>query len=174
MPVVSLKYLFFMKKILLVLFFVPVFGIAQSDILILQKNGANVKTYEPGMYFIIETIYNQWLEGTITAIKNDSIFINNFPFHYKEIKTVRNERTKLNYTTDGVLLMIAGGGVLLLGAVNGLYRGDQAKDWYTTASFVTAGTLLIGGYLLTRSRFKKYHLGKKYTLEYFILNPNKK
>lgn len=125
------------------------------------------------MYLSIETVYDQWLEGYITAVRHDSIFLNGNPFHYKEIHAIRMERTKLNYTTDGALLMIAGGGVLLLGAVNGLYRGDQLKDWYKPVSFITAGTFLAVGFLMLKSRYKKYVFGKKYSLQYLELNPNK-
>jgi hypothetical protein len=152
---------------------VPVFCLAQTDILELKKNGSNVRTFTPGMYFVMETIYDQWFEGTITAIRHDSVFVNYFPFHYKEIKTIRFERSKLNYKADGVILMIAGAGVLLLGAVNGLYRGDPASQWYTPVSYITAGALLAGGYLMIRAQFKKYKIGKKYSLQYMEINPNK-
>jgi hypothetical protein len=163
-----------MKKLLLLLFLLPFFIQAQTDVLELKKNGTNFKTYSPGMYFVMETIYDQWFEGTITAIRNDSVFINSFPFHYKEIKTIRLERTKLNYKADGLILMMAGAGVLLLGAVNGLYRGDPASQWYTPVSYITAGTLLAGGFLILKAQFRKFHLGKKFTLEYLEINPNKK
>jgi hypothetical protein len=120
------------------------------------------------------TIYDQWFDGTITGIRHDSLFLNGTPFHFKEIKMIRKVRKGLNYKTDGVILMIAGGGVLFLGAFNGIYRGDPASEWYTTASFITAGALLATGFVLTRLEYKKYPLGRKYTLEYYQLNPNKK
>jgi len=166
-----------MKRLLLIFFILPFFCFAQpaqsDDVFELLKNGAHVKTFSTGMYISIQTIYDQWLEGNITAIRHDSIFLSGNPFHYKEITGIRIERTKLNYTTDGVLLMIAGGGVLVLGAVNGLYRGDAPKDWYKPASYITAAALLILGYVLIKSKYKKYIFGKKYTLSYLELNPNK-
>ena len=63
-------------------------------------------------------------------------------FTIKEIATIKLERKNLNYNEDGVILMAAGGGVLLLDAVNGAYRGDKVKAWYTSGSFITAGALL--------------------------------
>jgi len=163
-----------MKKLLIIFFLLPFYCFAQSDdVFELLKKGAHVKTFSTGMYLSIQTIYDQWLEGNITAIRHDSIFLSGNPFHYKEIQAIRIERTKLNYVTDGALLMIAGGGVLILGAVNGLYRGDQFKDWYKPASFITAGAFLVLGYLMIRSRYKKYVFGKKYSLQYLELNPNK-
>src|SRR5215467_443547 len=125
--------------IFFLLFFLQSVFAQTDDIFILQKNGSNLKTFAVGMSFSMETIYDQWFDGTITGIRHDSVFLNGIAFHYKEIKTIRIERTKLNYTTDGVLLMIAGAGVLVLGAVNGLYRGDPASEWYHPASYITAG-----------------------------------
>lgn len=147
---------------------------AQTNLLVLEKNGSNVKTFSAGMDITMETIYHQWFDGIITIIRNDSVYINGFPFHYKEIATIKRERKKLNYEADGVILMAAGAGVLLLGAVNGWYRGDNAGSWYTATSYITAGALIIGGYLLLKARYKYYHLGKKYTLKYLELDYNKK
>ncbi len=164
-----------MKKLLL--FFTmstALYSQAQTDVLVLEKRGENVKTFATGMDMTMETIYNQWFNGTIEAIRNDSIFINGIAFHYKEIAVIRRERTKLNYQTDGSLLIIAGGGVLLLGAVNGLRRSDPAKSWYTPGSFITAGSLLLLGIFIRLSQFQKYHLGRKYTLQYLALGANKK
>lgn len=162
-----------MKSIFLLFLVIPFFAKAQTDVLELKKNGKNLKTYTPGMYLITQTIYDQWIEGQITAMRNDSVFINNQPFHFKELKAIRYERTKLNYKADGILLMAAGGGVLLLGAVNGLYRGDPASEWYRPASYITAGALLGLGFLLIKSEHKIYHLGGKYSLQYLMINPNK-
>lgn len=147
---------------------------AQTNVVILEKNGANVKTFATGMSITFQTVYNQWFDGVITAIRHDSVFINDYPFDYREIASIKTERRGLNYTEDGALLMVAGGGVLLLGAVNGAYRGDKASTWYTSGSFITAGVFIIGGFLLTRCRYKTYHLGKKFTLEYLALDLDKK
>ena len=162
-----------MKRLLLILLILPFIGMSQTDVLELKKNGKNIRTYSPGMYFVMETVYDQWLEGYITAIRNDSVFVNNFPFHYKEIRTIRWERNKLNYKPDGIILMAAGAGVLVIGTVNGLYRGDPASQWFTAAGYITAGVLLLGGWLLIKAQYKKYHLGKKYTLEYLNVNINR-
>jgi hypothetical protein len=160
-----------MKKIIAVLFFlVPLIACCQTDVLILQKNGKNIKTYAPGQPIIFETIYQQWFSGTLTALRNDSVFINNIPFHYHEIRTMRVERTKLNYAEDGTLLIIAGAGVLALNTINGIYRKDDAKNWFSTTGWITAGALILGGILLKKSRTKTYPLGKKYGLHYLDLH----
>lgn len=164
-----------MKPFLLFLILLPLFSLAQSDdIVILKRNGSNIKTYGTGLYFNMQTIYDQWFNGVITAVRHDSIFLNGFPFHYKEISAIRRERTKLNYVVDGTILMLAGGGLLFLGAFNGILRSDVISQWYTPANLIVSGSLLAGGFLLRNAHSKKYVLGKKYTLEYFSINPNKK
>jgi hypothetical protein len=146
---------------------------AQTNLLILEKGEENLKTYSEGASIIFQTIYNQWFEGVITTIRRDSVYVNGFPFHYKEIATIKRERKSLNYEADGSILMAAGVGVVILGAVNGWYRGDNAGNWYTPTSYVTAGALLVGGYLLLKGRYKYYHLGRKYKLTFLNLDLNK-
>jgi hypothetical protein len=160
-----------MKKIIAaILFLMPLISFAQTDVLILQKNGRNIKTYETGQTIIFKTIYDQWLGGTITMMRNDSIFLNNMPFHVHEIAAIRNEGTKWNYVTDGTILIIAGVGVLVLNVVNGLYRNDKAGTWISTSGWITAGAFIIGGLLLKRARYSDYTVGKKYTLHYLNMH----
>ena len=164
-----------MKKLICyILLFSSLKGLAQQgDVVVLEKRGANLKTYSAGTDIDMQTIYHQWFEGTIEAIRHDSIFINGVAFHYKEIAEIRMERKKLNYRTDGTILIAAGVGVLVLGGVNGLYRGDPAKSWYTPASFITSGGLIGLGLLLRGSNYKKYEMGEKYTLQYLALSAPK-
>jgi hypothetical protein len=60
--------------------------------------------------------------------------------------------------------MIAGGGVMVLGAVNGLYRGDPPKDWYKPSGYITAGVLTALGFWMKKTADKKYVIGKKHKL----------
>jgi hypothetical protein len=173
-PCISFNILSCMKKLLpLFCLCASLSGFAQTDVIVLEKKGENVKTFAAGMDITMETIYQQWFQGTIALIKHDSIFINGSVFHYKEIAAIRTDRKHLNYQADGTLLMAAGGGVLLLGAVNGLIRHDNINAWYTTTSYITSGALLLLGYLCLRSTYKTYMLGKKFTLQYLALSANK-
>ena len=91
-----------MKKIITAVFFlIPLISFSQTDVLILQKNGRNIKTYAPGMTIMLHTVYDQWLGGTITDLRNDSVFLNNIPFHVNEIDAIRKDFSKLNYLHDG-------------------------------------------------------------------------
>jgi hypothetical protein len=156
-----------MKKILIaVLFLIPLIGVCQTDVLILQKKGRNIKTYAPGQYITLRTVYDQWLSGTLTALRNDSIFINNIPFHVNEINGIHLDYTKWNYAADGTILIIAGVGVLALNVINGIYTKENSGSWLTTTGWITAGALIVSGILLRRARFSNIDLGKKYTLRY--------
>lgn len=163
-----------MKKLFLLFsLFTASYCYAQNDVIMLEKNGERVKTFAAGTDITMETIYQQWFQGTIELLRNDSIFINGAVFSYKEIAAIRLDRKHLNYQADGVLLTAAGGGVLLLGAINGLIRHDQVSAWYSTTSYITSGALLLLGFLCLHSATKTYMIGKKFTLQYLALSVNK-
>lgn len=162
------------RAIILFFYFIPFLTKAQTDILVLKKRGMHVHTYTTGSELIMRTIYDQWFQGNITDMRHDSIFINGLSFHYREIATIQKMRINFSNSVMAAGMMVAGGGIFVLGAVNGLYRGDKSKDWYTSSGLITGAALLAGGYLLTKTRYKKYPLGGKYKLEYLVLNPNKK
>jgi hypothetical protein len=162
------------RAIILFLYFIPFLSKAQADILILEKRGMHVRSYAIGDDMDMETVYHQWIQGTVTDLRNDSVFINGLPFHYKEIATLRRSGSHFSSSTLGIGMMIAGAGIFILGGVNGLIRGDQSKNWYTTSGLITGGILAAGGFLLTRGKVKKYSLGGRYKLQYLVLNPNKK
>jgi hypothetical protein len=163
-----------MKKIITVmLFLAPVICLAQTDVLLLQKNGRNIKTYAPGMPIMIHTVYDQWLEGTLTDLRNDSLYINNIPFHVHEIDAVRENFSKLHLQSAGTILIIAGTGVLALNVINGIYTNEPAGSWIKPSGWITAGALILAGILMKSARFKSYPIGKKYTLHYLNLRVQK-
>lgn len=163
-----------MKRFIILLFFILPFVVsAQTDILVLKRKGANVATYTIGSELTMQTVYNQWFHGYISDMRHDSIVINGIAFHYKEIAAVRRDRYNFGNTIAATGMMIAGGGIFLLGAVNGLYRKDNSKDWYTTSGLITGAALGVGGFLLTKTRHKTYHMGRRFSMEYLVLNPNK-
>src|SRR5450432_92622 len=165
--------IFSMNKFLTTVFFlIPLISLSQTDVLILQKNGRNIKTFETGMPIGFHTVYDQWLGGTITALRNDSIFLNDIPFHVHEIDAIRQDNAKWNYLTAVIFLIVAGVGVLGLNVVNGLYTNESAGSWIKTSGWITAGAFIIGGILLRRARYSDYKIGKKYTLHYLNMHVN--
>ncbi|HMH21475.1 MAG TPA: hypothetical protein VK563_06860 [Puia sp.] len=162
------------RIIISILFLLPALAWAQTDLLILKNNRSNVFTYTTGAELQMKTVYDQWLQGTISDLRHDSIYINGAAFHYHEIAAIRIMHNNFSNSVLAAGMLVAGGGIFVLGAVNGLYRGDKSKDWYTGSGLVTGGALLVVGFLLTKTRYKTYRLGNKYRLEYLTLNPNKK
>jgi hypothetical protein len=164
-----------MNKLVILLFFcIPFFAEGQTDLLILKKRGKQVYTYTVGSGLAMKTIYNQWFEGMITDMRHDSIMISGQAFHYKEIAAIRLSHVNFSNTVLSAGMMVAGGGIFVLGAVNGLYRKDSSKDWYTTSGLITGAACLVGGYLLTKTRVTTCNVGRKYQIDYLVLNTNKK
>ena len=162
------------RAIILVICCIPFFSMAQTDLLILRKGGKQIHTYTVGDDLTMETVYQQWFQGTITEMRHDSVFLNGQPWDYKEIAAVKRSHYNFGNTVLPAGMMVAGAGIFILGAVNGLYRKDDKKDWYTTSGLVTGAILLGGGYILTKTRHSIYPIGNRFKLDYLVLNPNKK
>ena len=154
-----------------ILFFclIPFVTRAQTDILVLKKGGAHVRTYTVGDVLNMETVYNQWFNGTITGMHHDSVYLDGMPFHYKEIRTIRRTHYNFSNTILSSGMIIAAGGILVLNAFNGAYRHDKASTWYTHSSIITGISLLVGGFILARTTRSTYHLGHRFTLDYLEL-----
>lgn len=151
------------KIVILLLCFIPFLSHAQHDVLVLQKRGMHVRSYAIGDPLIFETVYGQWLAGTIDDLRHDTIYIVGQAFSYKEIASIQRLKSG-GYL--GKMMLVAGGGFFAIGAVNGMLRKDAAKDWYTTSGYIIGGSLIAGGLLLTQLKSKYYHLGRKYKLLY--------
>jgi hypothetical protein len=159
----------------------------QNNILLLQKKKKSIQTFYPGKFISFETIDKNYADGLITKITSDSIYIRHFEIeksitnyggvyfdtafrystaiHVREIGAVLVIRKNSNRKRNGAILIAAGAGVMVLGAVNGLYRGDPPKDWYKPSGYITAGALAVTGFWMIKSADKKYKIGKKYQLK---------
>jgi len=151
------------------IYLIPLISFAQTDVLILQKNGSNIKTYAPGMDIMMKTVYDQWLEGTITDMRNDSVFVNNNPFHVKEIAAIRKNFSKLHLQSGGTILIVAGVGVLALNVINGLYTNEPAGQWIKPSGWIAAGAFILAGIIMRNARYTTYVIGEKYSLHYLNL-----
>ncbi|HYE54268.1 MAG TPA: hypothetical protein VD996_05470 [Chitinophagaceae bacterium] len=184
-----------MNRIILLITFLLVsfFANTQNNLLLLQKRGKTQKSYSAGHYIFIETKQGNYADGLITKIHADTIYIRHFDIqknitayggvyfdtafryttavHYRDIGAfVTPHRNLADGRRRGNILLIAGGGVLALGAVNGLYRGDPPRDWYEPASYITAGMLTGLGLLSKKARKPKTLIGRKYTIKILQLD----
>lgn len=165
--------------------------IAQSDLLVLQKNGKTIQSFYPGteMHF---TTNLRYYEAQITSIRNDSVYfvqydIRRIPltsggviidtagtFHfglnYQDILSLENKRKGFDWAGSGAGLF--GGGVVLTtaGLITWIFAKPNTR-YYARPEFVIAGAALAAvGYLLMRTGNRKTVIGKKYTLKYISLN----
>src|ERR1700730_11668880 len=183
-----------MPKILLFHYFLLATCISsgQNNILLLQKKNKTIKTFFPGKFISIQTTQKNYADGMIVRIMKDTVFIRHFDIersittyggiyfdtayryttaiHFKDIGAIALFKNNSSRKINGTILLIAGGGVLVLGAVNGLYRGDPPKNWYKPSGFITAGALTTLALLTRRSANKKYSIGKKSQLKILLLN----
>jgi len=159
-----------MHKVFILLFcLIPFFTKAQTDVLVLKKRGYHVRSYTVGDQLTMETVYRQWLSGTITQLRHDTVFLNGEGFHFKEIRSIRRTHYNFSNTVLPYGMMAAAGGFVVLNAVNGAYRHDKAKDWYKKSGIITAASLLVVGFILSRTTRTVYHLGHRFKLDYLEL-----
>ena len=163
-------------------------AIAQNDVLLLQKKGKTKQSFFTGKYISLETKQGNYADGIITAIQKDTVYIRHFDIqrtatdyggmyfdtvfrystaiNYRDIGALVNPSQKVNNRKrNGTILMVAGAGVMALGAINGLYRGDPPRDWYEPAGYITAGSMIALGYLWSKSAKPRTLIGKKYTFK---------
>lgn len=166
---------------------INMFALAQGNVLLLQKRGITQKSYFPGHYISLKTKQGSFADGLISRIHNDSIYIRHFDIqqemtayggvyfdtafryttaiHLKDIGGLVLHKVVAKNRGNGNLLLIAGGGVMLLGAVNGLYRKEPPREWYKPASYISAGVLTGLGILLRHPGRSILHTGKKYSFK---------
>lgn len=180
------------RPILLFLFLlVNTFAFAQNNVLLLQKKGKTQKSYFAGHYISVKTKQGNFADGLITRIFQDTVYIRHFdiqqeatPYggvyfdtafryttaiHYKDIGALVTHSGIAKGRRSGNLLLIAGGGVMALGAINGLYRNEPPKEWYKPSSYISAGVLAGLGVLMKLPRKNHLRVGKKYSFKILAL-----
>lgn len=159
---------------------------AQSDLLVLKKNGRTIETFFPGSQIYFSTIDRDY-NAYVTSIQRDSIFLVQYDIRkqytnlgvyvldtvgqyrygvgYKQVTGFLKERSNFVSGSGGALM---GGGVVL--ATAGLATWVLAKPdtrYYARPELVIVAAALAGvGYLMTRVGGKTMHLGRKYSLHY--------
>ena len=175
-----------MKYLLLVFLFFSDAAIAQSsDFLILKKKDKAVKYFYEGSQIAFVTKSGAYRNALINAIKNDSIYIQEFlvqriptvygtymldtvgsfryTYHYNQISSFGNEPKKgFNVSGSGAALL--GGGLLLTVASGVSYLAD--KDKFSPELLGGALVLATAGYFMSRVGRNGMVIGKKYNLYY--------
>jgi len=168
-----------------------------SDFIVVKKHDRTVKSYFPGLPITLETESNSWVNGWITAIHHDSVFIKQYDVRqvpttwgvmvldtagsyivgvdYKEIKRIEfDERGQsFGYVKNGAIFMIGGLGYALLNVVNGQYLHESITDSKNMRSLGIALGVAGAGFILNRIEHHKNRRWK-YVIEYIRMNDVKK
>ena len=164
---------------------------AQSDLLVLKKNGKTVRSFYPGTDIHFTTSL-RYFEAQITSIRNDSVYLvqydikrvpltngglfldtagtYRFGVNYKDILSLENERKGFDWSGSGAGLF--GGGVVLTtaGLITWIFAKPDTR-YYARPELVIAGAVAVAvGYLLMRTGNRTTVIGKKHTLHYIRLN----
>ena len=168
-------------------------GQVSDFIVVKNKKGRTVKSFFPGLYISFITTNNREVDGLITTIRNDSVFIKEWDvrtgmsglgipvtdtlasylngYHYKEIAKVDvSDKMQLQQAKPGNILIIAGVGYMVLNVINGAYLHEPITDSKNLTSLAIAGAAIITGFLL--NYFAKH--GNKLHVEYIHMNPEQK
>jgi hypothetical protein len=168
---------------------------SQDDFIVLKKrNNRTLKTYGQGSFLSAKTNTGFQLNGFITAIRNDSIFIRQqetrlvstdfgqtidtlfytFGFDHRNISAFYfsnqydpSMRKRGFAQTTLPILMIAGGtGYIILELVNTVYRKEPLNEGNKLLSLGIAAGIAGTGILLQTMNNQKDKVGNKYKVHY--------
>jgi hypothetical protein len=185
--------------ILLVVISLATFAQPSDFIVLKKKNNRTLKTYFPGSFISASTYTGTTLNGIITQIKNDSVFIEQreirqvmtqfgvpaldtiiFPIrlHYQEILAFdfSNNTGRRSSRKGGLLpriMAISGTGFIFLELVNTAYRKESLSEDNKLTALAVAAAVAGAGFLWLNLRNRNTKAGQKYKVVYVSM-ANKK
>ena len=165
---------------------------AQDFITVKKRNGITVKTFFAGSPIIFETIYGDYVSGTIEVLRNDSLFIRFYDtrkyntvigsviidtvtsflarYHYKEISRVNISRRGSPFAPIiGKLLMIGGGGYILLNLANNGYFHEPISSRKNLQSIGGAALAIGVGFLINKFLRPREFTNRRHSISYVRL-----
>lgn len=177
-------------SVLFFTFFLQSESFAQSDLLILKKNGRTMQTFFPSNRIQFSTTTRQY-DAYINSIRKDTVFLTqydiryvpsnmgfnivdtvgryDFGIFYKDIIAFNKDKGAFIKGSGAGLF---GGGILLTtaGLISWIFAKPNTR-YYARPELVGAAAALAGvGYLMMISGGKEYKVGKKYSLSYININ----
>ncbi|NII24526.1 hypothetical protein HB364_05525 [Pseudoflavitalea sp. X16] len=174
----------------------------QSDFIVLKKwNNRTIKTFYPGAFISGQTHRGFNINGFITAIRNDSIYIRQEERQLMgtefgvELDTLvytigidYREISRFNYTKKykwggkrgfvqvalPKLMMIGGVGFIILETVNTIYRKESFNDDGKLATLGIAAGVAVAGYLWEHMQENRNKAGGRFKVVYVKVNELKK
>ena len=134
---------------------------AQQNLFWVKKRGIKkVDTYYEGSPIRIRASFG-YLDGVITRIGTDSIFINTLPVAFADIREIILRRKRKENL--GQQLLLTGAGIALTTAGMTLAKWT---DWKTALATGTAiGAANYAPRIFTLFKRKRYRVGRKFTLQ---------
>lgn len=186
-----------MKSFLLVTLLIALTSLCysqQTDFIVLKKwNNRTVKTLAVGSFLSARTHNGFELNGFITAILNDSIYLRqqdtrlvgtefgsvvdtvwyNLGLDYREIAVFNYKRDNAWRNKKGFavitiprLMLIGGVGFLALELINSAYRKESLSEHNKLPILAVAAGIAVAGYMIPRIQKNRNKAGGKYKVVY--------
>lgn len=175
--------------ILLLILSSTAFSQASDFVTVKKRNNRTLASYFPGSLIACETVYKDYLSGIVKAVRNDSVFIQQYDIravpnqwgvasvdtlgsnvtgiHYKDIEhVVLQKRESFGFIKNGTIFIIGGVGYALLNLINGKYLKQSITGTRNLKSLRIALGVAGAGLLLNRVHAFKAHNYKRYRIEY--------
>jgi hypothetical protein len=177
-----------MQKLLLLFFVLLTLNSnAQTDLLLLKKRGITQKTFVKGSYIQFKFLNDQWIEGSIKEMRDDSLWVNMFSvrsvsdyFGFPKLDTAFYGLLKLHisdikafplpdrggkYISNGILFILGGLGYMFLNLVNGFILNESMLDPNNLSKLGIAAGVTGLGFLLKNRRRTEIPIRHKYSLQ---------
>src|SRR5882724_1732316 len=119
------------------------FSYSQEGYLFIKKGIKKKKTYIEGDPIAIRLRDGSFMAGTITLLRNDSVFINDIPIHCPDIRDViLPKKSKIPFP-DAKTLLLIGGGTALVTAGLTLSKQEEFKKALIAGLVIGYGPILI-------------------------------
>lgn len=125
--------------------------------------------FQVGSFIRFTDTAQHTLHGEITGLKNDTLFLNQIPFHINEIGIIYLPRFKSTILQSGMLFQLAGAGYTSLATINTFIENDQDKGSVILKTLPVSLSFVAVGTVLNAVRIKKYKLGGKFKLVFIGL-----
>jgi len=163
-------------------------GAQKGHLLLLKDRGVTIRSFSVGDYVNFKFSNEQWLTGYVSAIKKDTIQINQFALqrvmtlfgtygedtlrlgkmvlHINEIKAFAKDRGHYNsVVTNGAFLQVGGLGYMLLNVANSLIKNDPVLEKKNIPKLVGGAVAVVAGKLLRKANPNYRPIGKRFSLE---------
>jgi hypothetical protein len=160
----------------------------KGRLLLLKERGVTIRSFSVGDYINFQFSNQQWLTGYISAIKQDTIQINQFALqrvmtqfgtygedtlklgkmvlHINEIIAFSKDRGHYNsVVTNGAALQVGGAGYVLLNVINSLINNDPILEQKNIPKIIGGAVAVFAGRLLRKANPNYRPIGKRFSLE---------